>query len=66
MKIYVIAFHVINSHVPVCHAFESSCKWVIRLFRHVNEMSLKCFVMYTEVAPTFMPMLGPLADYLPY
>jgi len=41
---------LINCHVPVCHAFESSCKWVMRLFRHVNVMSYKCFVMCTELA----------------
>ena len=51
MKSHETAFHVINCHVPVCHAVVPSRKWTMWLFRYVIVMSYKCSVMSTEVAP---------------
>ena len=51
MKIHETAFHVINCHVPVCHAVVPSRKWTMWLFRYVIVISYKCSITSTEVAP---------------
>ena len=51
MKSHETAFHVINCHVPVCHAFDPSRKWTMWLFRYVIVISYKCSITSTEVAP---------------
>ena len=53
MKIHETAFHVINCHVPVCHAVVPSRKWTMWLFRYVIVISYKCSITSTEVAPAF-------------
>ena len=51
MKSHETAFHVINCHVPVCHAVVPSRKWTMWLFRYVIVISYKCSITSTEVAP---------------
>ena len=53
MKSHETAFHVINCHVPVCHAVVPSRKWTMWLFRYVIVISYKCSITSTEVAPFF-------------
>ena len=52
MKSHETAFHVINCHVPVCHAVVPSRKWTMWLFRYVIVISYKCSITSTEVAPS--------------
>ena len=56
MKIHETAFHVINCHVPVCHAVVPSRKWTMWLFRYVIVISYKCSITSTEVAPSLAPV----------
>ena len=53
MKSHETAFHVINCHVPVCHAVVPSRKWTMWLFRYVIVISYKCSITSTEVAPSW-------------
>ena len=55
MQSHETAFHVINCHVPVCHAVVPSRKWTMWLFRYVIVISYKCSITSTEVAPTLIP-----------
>ena len=55
MKSHETAFHVINCHVPVCHAVVPSRKWTMWLFRYVIVISYKCSITSTEVAPCTEP-----------
>ena len=67
MKSHETAFHVINCHVPVCHAVVPSRKWTMWLFRYVIVISYKCSITSTEVAPQ-LPQLHKLQQqqfYLP-
>ena len=51
MKNHETVFHVINCHVPVCHAVVPSRKCSMWLFPYVIVISYKCSITSTEVAP---------------